>query len=84
MTLEKQPKSMVIMGAGAIGVEFAYFYNAFGTTVTLIEMMPRILPVEDEEVSALLAERASYQGRGPRAHGHEGREDRGDRTRGSR
>ena len=54
MTLEKQPKSMVIMGAGAIGVEFAYFYNAFGTTVTLVEMMPRILPVEDEEVSALL------------------------------
>ena len=54
MTLEKQPKSMVIMGAGAIGVEFAYFYNAFGTTVTLVELMPRILPVEDEEVSALL------------------------------
>ena len=54
MTLETQPKRMVIMGAGAIGVEFAYFYNAFGTTVTLIEMMPRILPVEDEEVSALL------------------------------
>ena len=54
MTLEKQPKSMVIMGAGAIGVEFAYFYNAFGTTVTLVEMMPRILPVEDEEISALL------------------------------
>ena len=54
MTLEKQPRSMVIMGAGAIGVEFAYFYNAFGTTVTLVELMPRILPVEDEEISALL------------------------------
>ena len=54
MTLEKQPKSMVIMGAGAIGVEFAYFYNAFGTKVTLIEMLPRILPVEDEEVSSVV------------------------------
>ena len=54
MTLATQPKTMVIMGAGAIGVEFAYFYNAFGTKVTIIEMMPRILPVEDEEVSALL------------------------------
>ena len=54
MTLEKQPKRMAIMGAGAIGVEFAYFYSAFGTQVTLIEMLPRILPVEDEEVSATL------------------------------
>ncbi len=54
MTLPTQPRSMVIMGAGAIGVEFAYFYNAFGTKVTLIEMMPRILPVEDEEVSAVV------------------------------
>ena len=62
MTLEKQPKSMVIMGAGAIGVEFAYFYNAFGTTVTLIEMMPRILPVEDEEVSALLGKSFTRDG----------------------
>ena len=54
MTLEKQPKRMAIMGAGAIGVEFAYFYNAFGTRVTIIEMLPRILPVEDEEISATL------------------------------
>ena len=54
MTLAKQPKSMVIMGAGAIGVEFGYFYNVFGTQVTLVEMMPRILPVEDEEISATL------------------------------
>jgi len=46
-----QPKSIVIIGAGAIGVEFAYFYNAFGTEVTMVEMMPRILPVEDQEVS---------------------------------
>ena len=62
MTLAKQPKSMVIMGAGAIGVEFAYFYNAFGTTVTLVEMMPRILPVEDEEVSALLQKNFTKDG----------------------
>ena len=52
MILEKQPKSIAIIGAGAIGVEFAYFFNAYGTKVTLIEMMPRILPVEDEESSA--------------------------------
>ncbi len=45
------PKSMIIMGAGAIGVEFAFFYNSFGTEVTLIEMMDRILPIEDEEIS---------------------------------
>jgi len=54
MTLTKLPKSMVIIGAGAIGVEFAYFYNAFGTRVTMVEMMPGILPVEDEEISKLL------------------------------
>lgn len=51
MVLPKQPKSMIIIGAGAIGVEFAYFYNAFGTKVTLVEMMPNILPIEDTEVS---------------------------------
>ena len=45
------PKSIAIVGAGAIGVEFAYFYNAFGSKVTLVEMLPQILPVEDEEVS---------------------------------
>ncbi len=54
MVLEKQPKSIAIIGAGAIGIEFAYFFNAFGTEVTVIEMMPNILPVEDEEVSASL------------------------------
>lgn len=48
---QKAPESMVIMGAGAIGVEFAYFYSTFGTQVTIIEMMDRILPIEDEEVS---------------------------------
>lgn len=51
MLQQKAPKSLVIMGAGAIGIEFAYFYNAFGTKVTIIEMMNRILPVEDEEIS---------------------------------
>ncbi len=54
MILEPQPKSMVIIGAGAIGVEFAYFYNAFGTKVTLVEMLENILPVEDTEVSQTL------------------------------
>lgn len=54
MVLEKQPKSMIVIGAGAIGIEFAYFYNAFGTKVTVVEMMPNILPVEDTEVSQTL------------------------------
>lgn len=54
MTLEKQPKDMIIIGAGAIGVEFAYFYNELGTKITLVEMMPQILPVEDEEVAKTL------------------------------
>jgi len=48
------PKSVVIVGAGAIGVEFAYFYNAFGAQVTLVEMLPQVLPVEDEEVARQL------------------------------
>ena len=47
----KPPKSMIIMGAGAIGVEFAYFYNAFGTEITIVEMLDRILPIEDAEIS---------------------------------
>ena len=54
MTLPTIPKSMIIIGAGAIGIEFAYFYNAFGTKVTVVEMMPNILPVEDKEISKLL------------------------------
>jgi dihydrolipoamide dehydrogenase len=48
------PKSLVIIGAGAIGVEFAYFYNTFGTKVTLVEMLPQIVPVEDEDVARAL------------------------------
>ncbi|MDB9801294.1 dihydrolipoyl dehydrogenase [Flavobacteriaceae bacterium] len=51
MTLEKQPKSMIIVGSGAIGVEFAHFYNTMGTDVTLVEFQPNIVPVEDLDVS---------------------------------
>lgn len=54
MTLEKQPKKMVVVGSGAIGVEFAYFYNSIGTEVTIVEFMDRIVPVEDAEVSKAL------------------------------
>lgn len=62
MTLKKQPKSMVIIGAGAIGIEFAYFYSSYGTEVTVIEMMDRILPVEDSEVSAALRKSLAKHG----------------------
>ena len=55
MILKKIPKKMIIIGSGAIGVEFAYFFNAYGTEIHLIEMLPRILPVEDETVSKELA-----------------------------
>ena len=51
MTLPKQPKKLIVVGSGAIGVEFAYFYNAMGTEVTLVEYMPKIIPVEDDEIS---------------------------------
>ncbi len=51
MTLDKQPSSMVVVGAGAIGVEFAYFYNTLGVEVTVVEFLPNLVPVEDEEVS---------------------------------
>jgi dihydrolipoamide dehydrogenase len=54
MTLENQPKKIVIVGSGAIGVEFAYFYNSMGSEVTIVEYMPRIVPVEDVEVSKQL------------------------------
>jgi len=54
MTLEKQPKKIIIVGSGAIGVEFAYFYNSMGTDVTIVEYMPRIVPIEDEDVSKQL------------------------------
>ncbi|MFM2134616.1 MAG: Dihydrolipoyl dehydrogenase, partial [Bacteroidota bacterium] len=55
MTLPVQPKSMVVVGSGAIGVEFAYFYNSVGTKVTVVEYLPNIVPLEDEDVSKQLA-----------------------------
>ena len=51
LTLEKQPEAMVVVGSGAIGTELAYFYNAMGTKVTLVEFLPSIVPVEDDDVS---------------------------------
>lgn len=62
LALKKQPKSIIIVGAGAIGVEFAYFYNSFGTKVTLVELQSQVLPVEDEEVSKLLGRSLKKQG----------------------
>ncbi len=62
MTLAEQPKEMIIIGAGAIGIEFAYFYSVLGTKVTVVEMMDNILPVEDKEVSQALAR--SFKKRG--------------------
>jgi dihydrolipoamide dehydrogenase len=55
MNLPKQPASMVVVGSGAIGVEFAYFYNSIGTKVTVVEYLDNIVPVEDEDVSKQLA-----------------------------
>lgn len=54
MTLPTQPKKMIVVGSGAIGIEFAHFYNSMGTDVTVVEFMPNIVPVEDEEVSKQL------------------------------
>ena len=51
MTLAEQPKSMIVVGSGAIGVEFAHFYNSMGTDVTVVEFMPNVVPVEDEDIS---------------------------------
>ncbi len=62
MNLKKQPKRMVVVGSGAIGSEFAYFYNAIGTEVTLVEYMDNIVPVEDEEVSRQLQRSFKKQG----------------------
>lgn len=62
MTLKSQPKKMVVVGSGAIGVEFAYFYNTIGTEVTIVEYMPHIVPVEDEEVSKQLERSFKKQG----------------------
>ena len=54
LTLPEQPKKMIIVGSGAIGIEFAYFYHSMGTEVTVVEFMPNIVPVEDEEISKQL------------------------------
>ena len=62
MSLKTQPKKMVVVGSGAIGVEFAYFYNTIGTEVTVVEYMPNIVPVEDEEVSKQLERSFKKQG----------------------
>jgi len=54
MTLESQPKKLIVVGSGAIGIEFAYFYNAMGTDVTVVEYLPNIVPIEDEDISKQL------------------------------
>ncbi|TVP81992.1 MAG: dihydrolipoyl dehydrogenase [Puniceicoccaceae bacterium] len=62
LVMKKQPKSIVIIGAGAIGAEFAYFLNSFGTKVTLVEMQDEILPVEDREIAKVVARSFKKQG----------------------
>lgn len=62
MVLPKQPKSITIIGAGAIGIEFAYFFNAYGTEVTVVEMLDTVLPIEDNEVSKTLEKSLTSQG----------------------
>jgi dihydrolipoamide dehydrogenase len=62
MILPKQPKSMIVVGSGAIGIEFAYFYNSIGTKVTVVEYLDNIVPLEDEEVSKGLARILKKQG----------------------
>ena len=62
MVLSTQPKSMIIVGSGAIGVEFAYVYNSMGTKVTIVEFLPRIVPVEDEDISRELEKQYRKQG----------------------
>ena len=62
MTLQDQPEKLLIVGSGAIGMEFAYFYNAFGTEVTVVEMLDRVVPVEDADVSKAVAKAFKKQG----------------------
>jgi dihydrolipoamide dehydrogenase len=62
MILENQPKELIVIGAGAIGIEFAYFYSTLGTKVTIIEMLKHILPIEDEEVSIALEKNFKKKG----------------------
>lgn len=62
MIVDPQPKRMIIIGAGAIGVEFASFFHAFGTEVTIVEMLPNVLPIEDTEISVALEKSLTKQG----------------------
>jgi dihydrolipoamide dehydrogenase len=62
MSLPQQPKSLIVVGSGAIGIEFAYFYNSLGTKVTVVEFLPRIVPVEDEDISKELEKQYKKQG----------------------
>ena len=62
MNLPQRPESMLVVGSGAIGMEFAYFYNAFGTKVTVVEMLERILPIEDDDISKLAQRVFTKQG----------------------
>jgi dihydrolipoamide dehydrogenase len=62
MSLTTQPKKMIVVGSGAIGVEFAYFYNSMGTKVTIVEFLPRLVPIEDEEISKELEKQYKRQG----------------------
>jgi dihydrolipoamide dehydrogenase len=62
MILPQQPKSLIVVGSGAIGVEFGYFYNSLGTKVTIVEFLPRIVPVEDEEIAKELEKNFKKQG----------------------
>ncbi len=62
LALKQQPKKLLVIGAGAIGVEFAYFYNSLGTEVHLVEMLPQLLPIEDEEIAKGLLASFKKQG----------------------
>ena len=62
MVPEEMPTKLLVIGSGAIGVEFASFYHDMGAEVTIVEMLPRILPVEDEEVSAFMEKQLTKQG----------------------
>jgi len=62
MSLPNQPKSIIVVGSGAIGTEFAYFYNSIGTKVTIVEFLPRVVPVEDEDISKELEKNFKKQG----------------------
>ncbi len=62
LALKERPNKLLVIGAGAIGIEFAYFYNSFGTEVTVVEMLDNILPIEDSEVSSTLTKNFSRNG----------------------